>query len=330
MDLRTRYLGFDLDHPFVPGASPLCDHVDGCKRLVEAGAPMLTLRSLFEEQLVAEQMAHHSARAEPEESFPEALSYFPDRGDFVLGPEEYLEHVRRVREAVDVPVIGSLNGTTRGGWLGYGRQIEAAGADALELNVYDLPTDPDRSGAEIERETIEMVHELHATITIPVTVKLSPFYTSLPHFAKQLVSAGARGVVLFNRLYQPDIDPERLDLTHELDLSTSAELLTRLRWLAILSGRVPVELAAGGGIHTAEDAVKATMAGARVVQVVSALLEHGAQRLRTLREELAAWLEDHEYDGLLQMRGSMDLERCPDPGAYERANYMQLLQTWGT
>lgn len=328
MDLTTTYLGLNLAHPIIPGASPLCDDLDGVRRLEDAGAPMLTLRSLFEEQIVAEQMTTHMAEEGPADSYPEALTYFPEPSGFVLGPHEYLEHVRRVKETVDVPVVGSLNGTTRGGWLEYGKQIEEAGADALELNVYDLPTDPSRSADSLEQETLSMVNELRGRMRIPIAVKLSPFFTALPHFVFRLAGSGAEAVVLFNRLYQPDIDPENLELDRHIELSTRGELLLRLRWLAILSGQLDMQFAASGGVYTAEDVVKAVMSGAHGVQVVSALLRYGPTHLQTLRDELAAWLEQNEHESIAAMRGNMNMARCPDSEGYERANYMEILQSW--
>jgi dihydroorotate dehydrogenase (fumarate) len=328
MDLSTSYLGFDLPHPFMPGASPLADDLDNVRRLEDAGASALVLRSLFEEQLVGEQLATHAYLEHPADSFAEALTYLPAPDDFVLGPEDYLEQLQRIKEVVRIPVFASLNGTTRGGWLEFARLLEQAGADALELNVYQLPTDLDAKGEELERETLAMVREVKASIAIPVAVKLSPFYTSLASFARELDEAGADGLVLFNRFYQADLDPEALTVERTLHLSSSAELLLRLRWLAILSGRLSASLAATGGVHTAFDAVKAVMVGAHAVQIVSALLQHGPEHLMTLRREVAEWMEDHGYDSLAQMRGSMNLARCPDPKAYERANYMLILQSW--
>jgi dihydroorotate dehydrogenase (fumarate) len=330
MKLTTRYLGFDLPHPFVPGASPLADDLDAVRRLEDAGAPMITLRSLFEEQIVAEQISTYHAVQEPAESFAEATSYLVEPPTFAMGPHEYLEHVRRVKQAVGVPVVASLNGTTPGGWLDYAKLIEEAGADALELNVYDLGTDPTQSSDAMEVQTLAVLRQVLAAARVPVAVKLSPFYTSLAHFARRLDEAGAGALVIFNRFYQPDIDPEELEVQTLLELSTSSELRLRLRWLAILSGGVKADLAITGGVHTAVDAVKAIMCGAVAVQVVSALLKHGPQYLALLRERFLQWMQEHEYESLDQMRGSMSLERCPDPKAYERANYMHMLQSWRT
>jgi dihydroorotate dehydrogenase (fumarate) len=263
------------------------------------------------------------------ESFAEAMSYFPKPDNYRLGPDQYLDQIRRVKRAVKVPVIASLNGTTLGGWLDHARLIEEAGADALELNVYQLATDPSENGQMLEDRTVEMVLAVKGNVKIPVAVKLSPFYTSLAHIARRMAKAGADGLVLFNRFYQPDIDIEELQVERTLQLSTSAELNLRLRWLAILSGRMRTSLAVSGGVHTAADAIKAIMTGASAVQVVSALLEKGPAYLRTLRNEVAQWLEKHEYESLEKMRGSMSLASCPDPSAYERANYMKILNSWG-
>lgn len=328
MDLKTRYLGFDLPHPFMPGASPLVDDLDKVRKMEDAGASAIVLNSLFEEQIVREQVAHFLANEPHVESFAEALSYLPEPTGHRLGPDEYLEHVRRVKQAVRIPVVASLNGTTLGGWLHHALLLEQAGADALELNVYLLATDPSETGSDIEDRAVEMLRAVKAEIGIPVAVKLSPFYTSLSHFAWRLDEAGAEGLVLFNRFYQPDIDIEELQTVPSLRLSTSAELLLRLRWLAILSAQLRPALAISGGVHTVEDAVKAIMSGASAVQLVSVLLKKGPAYVGRLRDEISQWLEIHEYESLEQMRGSMNLRGCPDPKAYERSNYMLILQGW--
>jgi dihydroorotate dehydrogenase (fumarate) len=328
MDLSTTYLGFTLPHPLLPGASPLVDELDTVRRLEDAGAPMITMHSLFEEQITREQLATAHHLDTHTESYAEALSYLPTPETFALGPEEYLEQLHRIKRAVAVPVVASLNGTTEGGWLSYARLLEQAGADALELNVYSIATDFEESSEILERRTVQMLWSVKNAVGIPVAVKLSPFYTSVAHFARRLDEYGADGLVLFNRFYQPDIDVEALEVVPTLRLSSSAELLLRLRWLAILSGRVRPTLAVTGGVHTAVDAVKAVMAGAHAVQVVSALLKRGPERLATLRDELARWLEEHEYSSLAEARGSMSLLRCPDPAAHERGNYMTILQSW--
>jgi dihydroorotate dehydrogenase (fumarate) len=328
MNLTTSYMGFELAHPLVPGASPLVDDLDTVRRLEDAGAPMLVMHSLFEEQIVREELSLTQSIETPKESYAEALSYFPDPDEFVLGPDEYLEQVRKVKAAVAVPVVGSLNGTTEGGWLRYARLIEQAGADALELNLYELALDPSESGEAVERRGLEVVRAVKAQVKAPVAVKLSPFYSSIAHYARRLDEAGADALVLFNRFYQPDIDVERQELLR-VNLSSPAELLLRVRWIGALAGRVRASLAATGGVHTAVDVVKAVMAGAHATQMVSALLRHGPGHLRQVRQELALWLEEHEFESLRQMQGSMSLLRCAEPAAYQRANYIKLLQSWG-
>ena len=326
-DTRVTYLGFELPHPFVAGASPLADELAGVRLLEDAGAAAIVMRSLFEEQITHEMLGAF-AQETYEESSAEATSYTP-RGDrFAFGPDQYLEHIGRVKAAVSVPVIASLNGTTPGGWLEYARLMESAGADAIELNLYNLALDPTVSSSEVEQLGLDVVREVRRSVKVPIAVKLSPFYASLAHYAIRLELSGASGLVLFNRFYQPDIDVEHQTVRDELHLSRSTELPLRLRWIAALSGRVKCSLAVTGGVHTGVDAVKAVMAGADAVQVVSALLRNGVSRLTGLRQELATWMEEREWESLAQMKGSMDLQRCPDPSAYERANYMLLLQGW--
>jgi len=328
MNLTTNYLGFTLPHPFIAGASPLSDDLDSARRLEDAGASAIVLRSLFEEQISTESLATHHSTATHAESFGEALSYFPEPDEFVIGPHEYLEHLRRVKEAVSVPVIGSLNGSTPGGWLEYASYIEQAGADALELNLYDVPTDPDESAQTIEQHAIKMVHEIKRLTKLPLAIKLSPFYTSLTNFAQALEDADADGLVIFNRFFEPDLDVEELEVDLRLELSNSSELLLRLRWLAILSANLRLSLGCTGGVQTGLDAIKATMCGAHGIQLVSCLLRNGHEYLETLRREVVQWMAEFEYDSLQQMRGSMSIARCPDPTAYERGNYMRMLQTW--
>ncbi|MDM7916909.1 MAG: dihydroorotate dehydrogenase-like protein [Candidatus Eisenbacteria bacterium] len=327
MDLSTKYLGFDLPHPLMPGASPLVDDLDTVRRLEDAGAAAIVLHSLFEEQLTSEQMTMARLLAF-EHVTAEASTYLPEAPHWNLGPDEYLDQVRKIKAAVKVPVIGSLNGSTLGGWLDYAKKIEQAGADALELNVYALATEAATSGEMVESKTIEMVRTVRASVRIPIAVKLSPFYSALPHFIHRLEEAGANGFVLFNRFYQPDIDVEELEVDRTLHLSDPSELPLRLRWLAVLSGHVKGSLAASGGVHSAIDALKAVMSGAHAVQLVSVLLARGPGHLQTVREQLAQWLEQHEYQSLRQAQGSMSLMRCPDPAGYERANYTQILQSW--
>lgn len=328
MDLSTTYLGLQLPHPLMPGASPMVDSLDTVRRLEDAGAAAIVMHSLFEEQIVREQLAtvHHMERHT--ESFAEALSYFPRPSEFALGPEQYLEQIRRIKETVDVPVIASLNGVTPGGWVDHARLMQSAGADALELNVYYLATDPRETAAEVERRTLEILRAVKGTVMIPVAVKISPFFSSLAHLAAEIDAAGVDGLVVFNRFYQPDIDAEGLDVVSRLELSTSAELLLRLRWLAILSCQIRASLAITGGVHTALDAIKAIMAGADAVQMVSALLRRGPEYLRTVRDEMGQWMEEHGYESLEQMRGSLNLARCPNPATFERANYVRILQEW--
>ncbi len=328
MDLTTDYLGFELPHPLMPGASVMSEELDTIKQLEDAGAAAIVLHSLFEEQIVGEELATVRAMDAATNQYAESLTYLPDPDEFTLGPDEYLEHVRRVKEAVGVPVIGSLNGTSLGGWLGYAKQIEEAGADALELNVYMLATDLGTTGLSIRHQTLEMVRAVKSAVTIPVAIKISPYYTSVAHAAAELEDAGADGLILFNRFYQPDIDIEELEVVRSLQLSTSFELRLRLRWLAVLSGRVKPSLAVTGGVHTVEDAIKAIMCGAHAVQMVSALLKNGPGHLTTIRDELIAWMDEREYESVRQMQGSMSLQRCPDPKAYERANYMKILKSW--
>jgi dihydroorotate dehydrogenase (fumarate) len=328
MDLTSEYLGLTLPHPFMPGASPLADDLDTVRRLEDAGAAAITLRSLFEEQITREQVSAFIHMERHGESFAEALTYFPSPDRFVFGPEEYLYHLQRVKESVSIPVIASLNGTSPGRWLDYPPLMQQMGADAIELNLYQLALDGQVTGTEVERMALDVVREVKKSVRIPVAVKLSPFYSSLAHFAGELEQAGADGLVLFNRFYQPDIDPEELQVARSLQLSTSAELPLRLRWLGVLAGRTACSMAVSGGVHTALDAIKSVMAGAHAVQVVSALLQRGPSYLRVLREETVAWMQRHDWTSLRAMRGNMSLMRCPDPAVYERANYMLILQGW--
>ena len=328
MDLSTRYLGFALPHPLVPGAGPLADDLDVVRRLEDAGAPLIALRSLFEEQVVDEQLAMARALDLPSESSAEARGWFPDSRDLAFGPEEYLEHLGRIKAAVRVPVVASLNGSTPGGWIDFAQRIAQAGADAIELNLHDLATDPAVTSAEIEVRHVEVVREVRRRVQLPLAVKLSPFFTALPSFATALVRTGADAIVLFNRFYQPDFDLETLEVKPELHLSSPAELNLRLRWIAILHGRVDADLAITGGVHSAIDAVKALLAGASAVQVVSALLMRGPEHLATLRRELEAWLERHEYEALAPSIGALSHARCADPRQIERANYVRILHAW--
>jgi len=327
MELGATYLGLKLKHPLMPGASPMAGNLDTVRTLEDAGASAIVMNSLFEEQIVREQVATAEAYDELSHAFAEAMTFMADSAEFEVGPEEYLEQVQRIKQAVDVPVIASLNGTTEGGWLKYGRMIEQAGADALELNVYDIETDIDVTGESVEQRTADVVKALRSEIEIPFAVKLSPFYASLPNVARRLENAGADGLVIFNRFYQPDIDVEELEM-FTVNLSGRDELPLRLRWLGILWGNVGVSLAATGGAHSAIDVIKSVMCGADAVQMVSALLRLGPQHLKSVLAEMKLWLEEHEYQSLEQLKGSMSLLRCPDPKAYERANYIRVLQSW--
>jgi dihydroorotate dehydrogenase (fumarate) len=328
MNLSTRYLGLDLRHPFMPGASPLVDDIDAVRRLEDAGAAAIVMHSLFEEQIEHQREGLDQQLLVHAHASAEAASYFPEPAAFALAPDRYLEQVARIKAQVAVPVIASLNGTTPQGWLNYAHLIEQAGADALELNFYHVATDLFEDGASVERRVVDIVAVLKETIAIPLAVKLSPFYSSLPHLALQLDRIGADGLILFNRFYQPDIDPEALETVPALRLSTSTELPLRLRALAILSGRLNASLALSGGVHDPIDAVKAVMAGAHAVQLVSLLLRNGPPALARIVRAFEAWGEEHEYDSVSQMCGSMSLSRCPNPEAFERGNYVRILQSW--
>jgi len=328
MDLATKYMGIPLSNPLMPGAGPMADDLDTVKRLEDAGAPAIVMRSLFEEQLEEEQLAAHRAIEGHADVSAEATSFLPAPHDLTLGPEAYLEQLRRIREAVDVPVFASLNGTSLGGWLEFAKLMEEAGASGIELNVYQLSTDPLENAETLEERITAMTRSVKEQVGIPVAVKLSPFFTSLVHFAKRLDEAGADALIFFNRFYQPDIDVEELEVAPRLHLSDPSELLLRLRWLAVVSGNFSGSLVASGGVHDAKGALKAVMSGAHVVQTVSALLKNGPEHLREMREGLTRWLEEHEYDSLAQAHASMNLERCPDPRAFERSNYIQIIGSW--
>ena len=328
MELSTQYLGFEFPHPLMVGASPLADNIDSIKRAEDAGAAAIVMRSVFEEQIKAEALATHGATEPHGESFGEATSYFADPIDFVMGPDEYLEQIRKAKEAVDIPVIGSLNGATLGGWIEYASALAEAGADALELNIFHVAADPTETAATLEQRDVDMVRAVRKAVRLPVALKVSPFYTSFVNFAHSVVDAGADGLVLFNRFFEPDIDVEALEVRPHLTFSTSDELLLRLRWLAILSGKLRGSLAVTGGVHTALDAIKAIMCGAHAVQMVSALLRHGHDHIRRVRRGMIDWMQERGYESLEQMRGSMNQLRCPDPESYRRANYMRALQTW--
>lgn len=325
MDLTTRYLGLELSSPLLVGASPLTAGLDEARRLEDAGAAALVLPSLFEEEIVGEQVAADVRLDESAGAFDDERAWLPSAATSA-GPDAYFERLALLRRSLGIPVIASLNGRTLGYWLKAAAWLESAGADAVELNVYRLATDPLKSADEIEREAVEMVRAVRDAVRIPVAVKLSPFYTSLAHFADRLASAGADGLVLFNRFYQPDIDVERVEVERHLHFSDPSELLLRLRWLAILRGRVKVDLAASGGIHDPRGAVKAVMAGADVLQVVSLVMRDGPGALSHLKAGLVDWLSEHGAAGVDEIRGALSLERCANPAAYERANYVELLR----
>jgi dihydroorotate dehydrogenase (fumarate) len=325
MDLSTTYLGMRLPHPLIVGAGPLGDDPDTVRALEDAGAAMLVLRSLYEEEITQEQMSAFVNVEGFSESFAEATSFAPDPL-LSLGPDEYLEHLRLIKEAVDIPVIASLNGMTRGGWLEYARLLEGAGADGLELHIYHAASDMTTSAADVERQAIDIVKDIKGSLHIPVAVKLAPLLTAFAHFAKSLDDAGADALVLFTRFHRIDIDVDELEVIRTLPLSDSSELPLRLRGAAALAGRIDASIAITGGVHTGLDVVKATMAGADGTQMVSALLRHGPDHLRTVRREIESWMREHEWESLNQMRGNMSLERIPDPAAYERANFRMALR----
>jgi len=328
VDLSTSYLGLPLRSPLVASASPLCEDIDNIRRMEDAGVGAVVLHSLFEEQITLE--SHHLDRylSQGSESFAESLTYFPDMTAYNLGPDGYLEHVRRARAAVGIPIIGSLNGVSTGGWIRYARKIEEAGADALELNVYYIPTDPEMTGADVERVYVDLVRDVSASVSIPVAVKLGHAFSAMANLARRLEQAGARALVLFNRFYQPDFDLERLEVVPRLTLSSPYELLLRLHWVAILYGHVRADLAVTGGVHTAQDVLKAMMAGARVAMMTSALLKHGVDLLRVVRANLVAWMEAHEYESIRQMQGSMSYRSVAEPAEFERANYLKVLSSY--
>jgi len=328
MDLTTTYLGLKLKNPIVPSASPLSHHLDTMKRLEDAGASAIVMYSLFEEQI-----AHEAAELEHylsygTESFAESLSYFPEAADYNTGPDEYVDQVRKAKEALGIPVIGSLNGISPGGWVSYAEKIEQAGADAIELNVYYIPTDPALASQDVEDRYLEVMHAVKRKIGIPVAMKLSPFFSSLSHMAHRLDLAGADGLVLFNRFYQPDIDLETLEVRPNVILSSPQSLRLPLRWIGILHGRIKASLAASSGVHSAEDAIKMVMVGADVTMMASSLLKHGPQHVTKVLEDMRQWMLEHEYVSLAQMRGSMSQKAVADPAAFERANYMKALQSF--
>jgi dihydroorotate dehydrogenase (fumarate) len=325
MTLATTYLGFRLPHPFIVGSGPLTDEIGMVRQLEDAGAAAFVLRPLYEEDIVGEQISAFFHSESHHDSFAEATTYSPDPQQ-PPGPDEYLEHLRRVKDAVDVPVCAALDGHSLGGWISYARLFEQAGADALELNLYHAASDPETSGAEVERRMLEIVRNVKRELHIPVAVKLSPMFTAFGHFAAQLDLAGVDGLTLFTRFHRADIDVKELEILRTFPLSDSSELLLRLRGVAMLAGRIRASLAVSGGVHNVLDVVKATMVGADAVQMMSALVRNGPGHLRTLRADLEAWLAENEWSSLEQMRGNMRFDRIPDPAAYERAYFRMTLQ----
>jgi dihydroorotate dehydrogenase (fumarate) len=328
MDLSTTYLGLNLKNPLVASASPMSKKVERAQRLEEAGIAAIVMYSLFEEQIIHESLELDHFLTRGSHSSAEALSYLPDSGTYALGPKKYIEHLTALKKALKIPVIGSLNGVSKGGWVDYARFIQDGGADALELNLYYLPTDSALTASDIESAQIDLVAAVKANLKIPLAVKLSPYYTSLPNFAKRLAEAGADGLVLFNRFYQPDFDLENLDVIHNLDLSTSADLRLPLRWISILHGHVTADLALTSGVHTATDALKAMMAGAKVAMMASTLLHEGERAVPSMLNEMGWWMQTHEYESIRQMQGSMSRKSVAEPAAFERANYMKVLNSW--
>ncbi len=328
MDLSTSYLGLRLKNPIVPSASPLSHSLDSMRRLEDAGASAIVMYSLFEEQIAHETAELNHYLSYGTESFAEALTYFPESDAYNLEPEEYVDLLRKAKQSLGIPVIGSLNGVSTGGWIKYAKKIEEAGADALELNVYYIPTDPKLAGDDVENRYFEVLNAVKSTVQIPVAMKLSPFFSSLANIAHRLDAAGADGLVLFNRFYQPDIDLESLEVKPNVILSTPQALRLPLRWIAILHGRVKASLAATSGVHTAQDVLKMLMAGADVTMMASALLKHGPEQIKTILVDMDQWMLEHEYHSVQQMKGSMSQKSIADPAAFERANYMKALQSY--
>ncbi len=328
MDLTTQYLGLTLKNPVVASASPLSEDVGKIRKLEDAGAAAVVLHSLFEEQITLESVELDQRLSQATEAFAEALSYFPDLTGYNLGPEGYLEHIARAKAAVGIPIIASLNGVSKGGWICYAKGMEEAGADALELNIFTIQTDRRLTGAELEQAYCDLVREVTASVNIPVAVKLTPYFTAMANIARRLEQAGARGLVLFNRLYQPDFDLESLEVRHTLEFSTPYELLLRLHWVAILYGHVKLDLAITGGVHSDQDVLKAMMAGAQVAMMTSALLQRGIGHITAVLADLKAWMEEHEYESIRQMQGSMSQRSMANPNAFLRSNYMKVLSSY--
>jgi dihydroorotate dehydrogenase (fumarate) len=325
-NLSTTYLGLTLKNPLVPSASPLMRQLDNIRSLEDAGAAAVVLHSLFEEQILSDSQKLDFILSYGVDSFPEALSYFPDVRSYNLGPDGYLEHIRRAKEAVSIPIIASLNGFSAGGWVDYARQIEQAGADALELNMYYIAADPHQDSASLEAMYLHLVDEIKRKVKIPLAVKLGSQFSAFANFALRLAEAGADSLVLFNRFYQPDIDLETLEVVPSVTLSSSSELRLRLRWIALLYGRINADLAVTGGVHSGEDVIKAMMVGANVAMMTSALLQNGINHLAGVLAEVDRWMTEHEYESIQQMRGSMSHKNVSHPAALERANYMRVLR----
>jgi dihydroorotate dehydrogenase (fumarate) len=328
IDLTTTYMGLTLKNPLVPSASPLSKSLDNMKRLEDHGAAAIVLYSLFEEQIEHESKELNHYLTYGAESYAEATSYFPDLGEYNLGPDQYLNHIRKAKAALQIPVIASLNGISKGGWTRYAKLMEDAGADGLELNVYHIPTDGFVSSGAVEQMYLDLVREVKATVKIPIAVKMMHFFSSIPYMAAQLDRAGADALVMFNRFYQPDIDLENLEVITNLTLSSSYELRLRLRWVAILFGQITADMAVTGGVHTAQDVVKSMMAGAQATQMASVLLHNGVSALGDILVDLQRWLETHEYESIKQMQGSMSQRHVANAAAFERANYMKVLQSF--
>ena len=328
IDLSTNYLGLKLKNPLVASASPLSKKLESAKKLEEAGVSAIVMYSLFEEQILHEtlELDHYLTRGT--DSFAEALTYLPDGGMYAVTPEKYLTQITAMKKALSIPIIGSLNGVSKGGWTSYAKKIEEAGADALELNLYYIVTDPDLKSEDVEAAQADLVAEVRAAISIPLAVKISPFVTALPNFAKRLADAGANGLVLFNRFYQPDFDLDELDIIHNLDLSTSADLRLPLRWISILYGRINADFALTSGVHTAKDVIKSMMAGAKVAMTASTLLHRGEQAVGPILSEIEEWMKERDYVSIEQMQGSMSQKNVREPAAFERANYMKVLSSW--
>jgi len=328
IDLSVRYLGLQLKNPLVASASPLCDSLDNIRRLEDHGIAAVVLPSLFEEQLALESETVDADLSRGAEAFSESLSYFPDLMTYNLGPDGYLKLIRQAKAGVSIPVIASLNGVSPGGWIRHARDMEQAGADAIELNIYSLVTDPARAAAQVEQDYCELVRTVKESVKVPVAVKLSHFFTAIPNLAMRLDAAGADALVFFNRFYQPDLDLEQLEVVPSLTLSRPTELLLRLHWVAVVYGHIRADLAVTGGVHGAAEVLKSIMAGARVAMMTSALLQFGVRHLRTVRTDLIRWMEEHEYESFGQMCGSMSQRNVPDPAAYQRGNYMRVLSSY--